>query len=152
MLSKLTAPNSICGTHFSINQIQSLVCSCSLLKRWHTQLPGESPFEISYLTMVNCCQITHQNTHHVTCHTVTSLQVGPALAVAEIGGVSLPIALGLWIMMLPVLTKVRYELLGVLLKDVKVAKQFAVSAGLNWILGPALMTGLAWACLPDLPG
>ncbi len=80
------------------------------------------------------------------------MQVGPALSVAEIGGVSLPIALGLWIMMLPVLTKVQYGLLGVLLRDVKVAKQFGVSAALNWLLGPALMTGLAWACLPDLPG
>eukprot|EP00878_Enallax_costatus_P015853 GHUV01016613.1.p1 GENE.GHUV01016613.1~~GHUV01016613.1.p1 ORF type:complete len:327 (+),score=88.65 GHUV01016613.1:157-1137(+) len=79
-------------------------------------------------------------------------KVGPALSVAEIGGVSLPIALGLWLMMLPVLTKVQYELLGMLLRDLEVAKQFAVSAGLNWLLGPALMTGLAWACLPDLPG
>lgn len=87
------------------------------------------------------------------CSSVTyRTQVGPALSVAEIGGVSLPIALGLWIMMLPVLTKVQYGLLGVLLRDVKVAKQFGVSAALNWLLGPALMTGLAWACLPDLPG
>lgn len=74
------------------------------------------------------------------------------LSVLHIGGVSLPIALGLWLMMWPVLTKVQYELLGVFLRSSAVAKQFGVSFVLNWLLGPALMTGLAWACLPDLPG
>lgn len=69
----------------------------------------------------------------------------------HIGEVSLPLAIGLWMMMLPVLTKVRYELLGPLLKQRAVAKQLGVSMFLNWLLGPALMTGLAWACLPDLP-
>jgi len=78
--------------------------------------------------------------------------VKAAFQVAEIGGVSLPIALGLWIMMLPVLTKVQYELLGQLLRKKSAAKQFSVSFVLNWVIGPALMTGLAWACLPDLPG
>jgi ACR3 family arsenite transporter len=80
------------------------------------------------------------------------VQVKEAFQVAEIGGVSLPIALGLWIMMLPVLTKVQYELLGALLKKRSAMKQFSVSFVLNWVIGPALMTGLAWACLPDLPG
>jgi arsenite transporter len=69
----------------------------------------------------------------------------------QIGDVSLPIALGLWLMMLPVLTKVRYELLGPLLFQRAVAKQLGVSMVLNWLVGPALMTALAWMCLPDLP-
>jgi ACR3 family arsenite transporter len=69
----------------------------------------------------------------------------------HIGEVSLPLALGLWMMMLPVLTKVRYELLGPLLFQRAVAKQLGVSMALNWLVGPALMTGLAWMCLPDLP-
>ncbi|KAI9026988.1 arsenical-resistance protein [Hyaloraphidium curvatum] len=69
----------------------------------------------------------------------------------HIADVSLPIALGLWLMMLPVLTKVRYELLGLILKEKQVAKELAISTFLNWVIGPALMTGLAWACLPDLP-
>lgn len=69
----------------------------------------------------------------------------------HVGDVSLPIAIGLWIMMWPVLTKVRYELLGRLLSSRATATNLAVSAALNWLLGPALMTGLAWACLPDLP-
>jgi ACR3 family arsenite transporter len=69
----------------------------------------------------------------------------------HIGEVPLPLAIGLWMMMLPVLTKVRYELLGPLLFQRAVAKQLGVSMFLNWVLGPALMTALAWACLPDLP-
>lgn len=77
--------------------------------------------------------------------------VSASLQVVDIFGVSLPIALGLWGMMLPVLTKVRYELLHVLFKSKYVVKQFSVSFVLNWIIGPALMTALAWACLPDLP-
>ncbi len=55
-------------------------------------------------------------------------------------------------MMLPVLTKVQYEKLAGFLRDKATARQLGVSFVLNWLLGPALMTGLAWACLPDLPG
>lgn len=51
----------------------------------------------------------------------------------------------------PVLTKVRYELLPRLLGSRAAALNFAVSFALNWVLGPALMAALAWACLPDLP-
>jgi ACR3 family arsenite transporter len=70
--------------------------------------------------------------------------------VVDISGVSLPIALGLWLMMLPVLTKVQYELLPVFLTQPAILKQFVISFVLNWIIGPLLMTGLAWACVPDL--
>eukprot|EP00276_Gloeochaete_wittrockiana_P010402 CAMPEP_0184655092 /NCGR_PEP_ID=MMETSP0308-20130426/12721_1 /TAXON_ID=38269 /ORGANISM="Gloeochaete witrockiana, Strain SAG 46.84" /LENGTH=1000 /DNA_ID=CAMNT_0027091361 /DNA_START=24 /DNA_END=3026 /DNA_ORIENTATION=+ len=73
------------------------------------------------------------------------------LQVSDIGGVSLPIAIGLWWMMFPVLTKVRYELLTVLLFQRRTMYQLFISFLLNWIVGPALMTGFAWACLPDLP-
>ena len=51
----------------------------------------------------------------------------------------------------PVLTKVKYELLHELLAHPSILRHFAVSFALNWIIGPALMTALAWACLPDLP-
>ncbi len=51
----------------------------------------------------------------------------------------------------PVLTKVRYELLTQLLASRHVAVNFAISFALNWVVGPALMTGLAWGGLPDLP-
>lgn len=86
------------------------------------------------------------------CTTFACLQVRSSLSVLQVGDVSLPIALGLWLMMLPVLTKVQYEKLGAFVKDRAIAKQMGVSFVLNWVVGPALMTGLAWACLPDLPG
>ena len=53
--------------------------------------------------------------------------------------------------MWPVLCKVRYELLWSLLSE-KGVWQLVLSLGLNWLIGPLLMTGLAWATLPDLPG
>eukprot|EP00906_Rhabdomonas_costata_P006742 RCo009781 len=65
--------------------------------------------------------------------------------------VPLSVAMGLWFMMLPVLTKVRYELLGTMLRSRGFARHLVVSFTLNWGVGPATMTGLAWACLPDLP-
>lgn len=68
----------------------------------------------------------------------------------EVAGVSLPIAIGLWMMMMPVLVRVRYEVLPQLLKQPFMARQVAISSVLNWVVGPALMTMLAWVCLPDL--
>jgi ACR3 family arsenite transporter len=71
-----------------------------------------------------------------------------ALNHVEIDGISLPIALGLLIMMYPVLAKVRYDRLDTITGD---AKLLVSSLLLNWILGPALMFALAWLLLPDLP-
>ena len=74
--------------------------------------------------------------------------LGDALARVEIGSVSLPIAVGLLVMMYPVLAKVRYDELGHVTAD----KQLLVtSIALNWVLGPAVMFALAWLMLPDLP-
>lgn len=72
------------------------------------------------------------------------------LQVAEITSVSLPIAIGLWVMMFPVLCKVKYEILPGMLQKGKLTKTLIVSFLFNWLLGPALMTALAWATLPDL--
>ena len=66
----------------------------------------------------------------------------------EIDGISLPIALGLLIMMYPVLAKVRYDRLDTVTGD---RKLLIGSLVLNWVLGPALMFALAWLLLPDLP-
>ena len=71
-----------------------------------------------------------------------------ALATVEIGSVSLPIAVGLLVMMYPVLAKVRYDELGHVTADKRL---LVTSIVLNWILGPALMFALAWLMLPDLP-
>ncbi|WP_067143927.1 ACR3 family arsenite efflux transporter [Microtetraspora malaysiensis] len=71
-----------------------------------------------------------------------------ALDSVRIGDVSLPIALGLLLMMYPVLAKVRYDRLGTVTGD----KRLLVSSlVLNWVVGPALMFALAWIFLPDLP-
>jgi arsenical-resistance protein len=71
-----------------------------------------------------------------------------ALNRVQVDGISLPIALGLLIMMYPVLAKVRYDRLGSVTGD---RKLLVSSLLLNWVLGPALMFALAWLLLPDLP-
>ncbi|MGW1179248.1 ACR3 family arsenite efflux transporter [Kitasatospora sp. NPDC002543] len=71
-----------------------------------------------------------------------------ALAKVEVGGVSLPIGLGLLVMMYPVLAKVRYDRLHTVTGD---RKLMASSLVINWVLGPAVMFALAWLLLPDLP-
>ncbi len=74
--------------------------------------------------------------------------LGDGLARVEVDGVSLPIALGLLVMMYPVLAKVRYDRLDSVTGD----KRLLVSSlVLNWLVGPALMFVLAWVFLADLP-
>ncbi|MFC8920051.1 ACR3 family arsenite efflux transporter [Streptomyces sp. NPDC057116] len=71
-----------------------------------------------------------------------------ALAAVEVGGISLPIAAGLLIMMYPVLAKVRYDRLDAVTGD---RRLMVSSLVVNWVLGPAVMFALAWIFLPDLP-
>ncbi len=74
--------------------------------------------------------------------------LGSALDSVQIGGTSLPIALGLLVMMYPVLAKVRYGELDRVGTD---RRLLVPSLLLNWVLGPAVMFALAWLLLPDLP-
>ncbi|MBA9005228.1 ACR3 family arsenite efflux transporter [Thermomonospora cellulosilytica] len=74
--------------------------------------------------------------------------LGAALSAVEIGGISLPIALGLLVMMYPVLAKVRYDRLETVTGD---RRLMVSSLVLNWVIGPAVMFALAWLLLPDLP-
>ena len=71
-----------------------------------------------------------------------------ALSSVQIAGTSLPIAVGLLLMMYPVLARVHYEELGRLRAE---RRLFVSSIVLNWIVGPALMFALAWLLLPDQP-
>ncbi|MCO6393984.1 ACR3 family arsenite efflux transporter [Corynebacterium sp. MC-17D] len=66
----------------------------------------------------------------------------------EVGGISLPIALGLFVMMYPPLAKVRYDKTREIATDKRL---MTVSIILNWIVGPAFMFALAWLFLPDQP-
>jgi arsenite transporter len=70
------------------------------------------------------------------------------LDAVKIGSVSLPIALGLLLMMYPVLARVRYEELGHLGDE---RRLMSASLLLNWLIGPALMFALAWIFLADQP-
>ncbi|MGF2949800.1 ACR3 family arsenite efflux transporter [Microbacterium alcoholitolerans] len=71
-----------------------------------------------------------------------------ALSAMEVGGISVPIGLGLLVMMYPVLAKVRYDKVAAVTGDKKLLVSSLV---LNWLVGPALMFALAWIFLPDLP-
>jgi ACR3 family arsenite transporter len=74
--------------------------------------------------------------------------LGAVLDRVQVAGVSVPIGIGLFWMMYPVLAKVRYETIG---RHVANTKLLATSLVFNWVLGPIVMCALAWLFLPDLP-
>ncbi|PQE13591.1 putative arsenite efflux transporter protein [Rutstroemia sp. NJR-2017a BVV2] len=82
---------------------------------------------------------------------------GPALQKGKFVGVSVPIAIGLLVMMYPILCKVRYETLHHIFREHKIWVQIGFSIVVNWVVAPLLMArlsslGLAWAFLPDKSG
>lgn len=74
---------------------------------------------------------------------------------APIGIPSLPpssvanVAVGLIVMMYPILCKVHYEELNLIFKQKGLWKQLLFSFIVNWIVAPLVMVALAWAFLPD---
>merc|ERR1712000_135353 len=76
---------------------------------------------------------------------------GPALQRGEFVGVSVPIAVGLLVMMYPILCKVRFETLHHSFREKALWVQIGFSIVVNWIIAPLFMLALAWAFLPDEP-
>ena len=74
--------------------------------------------------------------------------VPQALDAMAVGSTSIPIAVGLILMLFPPLAKVRYEKLGQVFRDGKV---LALSFVLCWIIAPAFMFALAALLLPGRP-
>jgi ACR3 family arsenite transporter len=74
--------------------------------------------------------------------------LGDVLDRVQVAGVSVPIAVGLFWMMYPVLAKVRYDAVG---RHAGKTRLLTASLALNWVVGPLVMFALAWLFLPDLP-
>ncbi|KAF5495112.1 Arsenical-resistance protein Acr3 [Colletotrichum siamense] len=77
---------------------------------------------------------------------------GPALQQGKFVGVSVPIAVGLLVMMYPILCKVQYEKLHEIFRAREIWIQLGFSVVINWIIAPFFMLALSWAFLPDKEG
>ncbi|SCV05063.1 LANO_0G17656g1_1 [Lachancea nothofagi CBS 11611] len=70
---------------------------------------------------------------------------------ASFVGVSVPLLVGMVVMMVPPICKVSWESIHKLLSKQYIRDQLLISIFLNWVVGPLLMTGLAWMTLFKFP-
>ncbi len=75
--------------------------------------------------------------------------IADALNQLSVGTTSIPIAVGLILMMWPPLARVKYEELRQIPRQPEAKKMFTTSLALNYLVGPLLMFALAWIFLPD---
>ncbi|KAF2137092.1 uncharacterized protein K452DRAFT_236492 [Aplosporella prunicola CBS 121167] len=79
-------------------------------------------------------------------------ETGSAMEKGKFVGVSVPIAVGLLVMMYPILCKVEFETLHEAFQTKELWRQVLFSIVVNWLIAPFLMLALAWAFLPDENG
>jgi ACR3 family arsenite transporter len=75
--------------------------------------------------------------------------IADGLSQLSVGTTSIPIAIGLILMMWPPLARVKYEELKEIPKQPEAKRMFGTSLILNYLVGPLLMFSLAWIFLPD---
>jgi len=78
-------------------------------------------------------------------------QVSGVIGSLSVGTTSIPIAVGLILMMFPPLARVRYGDLRKIVTEKGSKTMLSASLVLNWIVGPFLMFVLAWVFLGDYP-